>query len=157
MKCAVVSATFVLLCLVAAAAQGQVVVIGPDGKSGPPSGNPEYCAAVEPLRPNLVLTVDTTVRGRVVDQTTAPLKDSPIELRRFISEAKQQRVKKVLTDADGKFDLGVVKRGEYRLLLSPHRGFKQPEKLECSSSRCTLETVLVGSPTDQLASSCPIR
>jgi hypothetical protein len=33
------------------------------------------------------------------------------------------------TDADGKFDLGTVKRGEYRLLLSPHRGFKQPEKL----------------------------
>jgi hypothetical protein len=157
MKCAIGSATLLLLCSFAAAAHGQVVVVGADGKSGPPSGSPEYCAAVEPLRPNLVLTVDTTVRGRVIDQTTAPLKDSPIELRRFISPARQQRVKKLSTDAGGKFDLGVVKRGEYRLLLSPHRGFKQPEKLECSSSACTLETVLIVSSTDQFANSCPIR
>jgi hypothetical protein len=157
MRWAAVSATFLVLCMFAATAYGQVVVIGPDGKSKPPSGNPEYCAAVEPLRPNLVLALDTTVRGRVIDQTTFPLRDSPIELRRFISEAKQQKVKKLMTDTDGKFDLGVVKRGEYRLLLSPHRGFKQPEKLECSSRRCTLETVLIVSPTDQAASSCPIR
>jgi len=50
---------------------------------------------------------------------------SPIELRHFISAAKQQTIKKVLMNEDGRFDLGVVKRAEYRLLLSPHRGFKQ--------------------------------
>jgi hypothetical protein len=157
MKCAVGSLTLLQLCLFAAAALSQVVIIGANGKSGPPPGTPEYCADVEPLRPNLVLWVDTTVRGRVIDQTTAPLKDSPIELRRFFSAAKQQRIKKLLTDADGKFDLGVVKRGEYRLLLAPNRAFKQPEKLECSSSKCSLETVLIVSPSDQLASSGPIR
>jgi hypothetical protein len=157
MNYAVASVTLFLLCLFAGAAHTQVVVIGPGGKSGPPPGDSEYCAAVEPLRPNLVLKVDTTVRGRLTDQSTASLKASPIELRRFISATKQQTVKKLLTDADGKFDLGVVKRGEYRLLLSPHRGFKQPEKLECSSSECALETVLIVSPSDQLASSCPIR
>jgi 5-hydroxyisourate hydrolase-like protein (transthyretin family) len=136
---------------------GQVVVIGPDGKSGPPPSDPEYCAEVEPLRPNLILAADTAVQGRVTDQTTAPLKNSPIELRRFISADKQETVKKLSTDADGKFDLGTVKRGEYRLLLSPHRGFKQPEKLQCSRRKCVLETVLIVSPSDQLASSCPIR
>jgi len=157
MKCAVLSATFVLLCLFVAEAHGQVVVIEPDGKSGPPSGNSEYCAAVEPLRPNLVLTVDTNVRGRVTDQTTAPLKNSRIELRRFISATKQVEMKQSSTDADGKFDLGTVRKGQYRLLLSPHRGFKQPEKLECDSHDCALDTILIANPSDQLAASCPIR
>lgn len=139
------------------AAECQVVMIGPDGQSGPPPSDPEYCAWVESLRPNLILKEDTTVQGRVTDQTTAPLKNSPIELRRFISEAKQETVKKLSTDADGKFDLGIVKPGKYRLLLSPHRGLKQPEKLECPSGRCVLETVLAISASDQFASSCPIR
>jgi hypothetical protein len=152
-----VAAAFGLLVIFIGAAHGQVVEVGQDGKTGPPTGNPEYCASVEPLRPNLVLTGDTTVQGRVTDRTRAPLKKSPVELRRFISESKQERLKKLSTDADGKFDLGTVKRGEYRLLLSPHRGFKQPEKLECSSINCTLDAVLMVSPTDQLASSCPIR
>jgi len=156
-----VAAALVVLCI--GAAHGQVVVVGQDGKSGPPPGNPEYCESVEPLRPNLVLTEDATVQGRVTaqgrvtDQSSEPLKNSPIELRRFISESKQERVKKLSTDADGKFDLGTVKRGQYRLLLSPHRGFKQPEKLECSSRTCTLDAILIVNSTDQLASSCPIR
>ena len=60
-------------------------------------------------------------------------------------------------DADGKFDLGLVKHGNYRLLLSPHRGFKQPEKLECSSTRdCTVDAVLIANPTDGAAAGCPI-
>jgi hypothetical protein len=64
-------------------------------------------------------------------------------------------VKKVSTDADGKFDLGLVKHGDYRLLLSPHRGVKQPEKLECSLT--ILDAVLVVNPTDGPAAGCPIR
>ena len=152
-----VTAAFVQFVLFIGTAHGQVVVVGQDGKSGPPPANPEYCTSVEPLHPNLVLTGDATVQGRVTDQTNAPLKNSPIELRRFISESKQERVKKLSTDADGKFDLGTVKRGEYRLLLSPHRGFKQPEKLVCSSPTCRLDAVLIVNPTDQFASSCPIR
>ena len=157
MKCAKAVLTFFLLWLFAGSAHSQVVVIGPDGKSGPPSNNPEYCAAVEPLRPNLVLTADTNVRGRVTDQTTAPLKNSRIELRRFISAAKQVALKQSSTDADGEFDLGMVRKGQYRLLLSPHRGFKQPEKLECELHDCALDTMLIANPTDQLAASCPIR
>jgi hypothetical protein len=96
------------------------------------------------------------VRGRITDQTTAPLQNSPVELRRFISERKQ--VKKVSTDPDGKFDLGLVKHGDYRLLVSPHRGLKQPETLECSSNRdCTVDVVLIANPTDGPAAGCTIR
>jgi hypothetical protein len=138
-------------------AHGQVVVLEPDGKSGPPHSTPEYCSQVEPIRPNLKLSDDTNVRVHVTDETTAPFKHSPVELRRFISETKQVIVKKVSTDGDGNFDLGVVKRGDYRLLLSPHRGFKQPAKMECWSQHCTLETVLIANPTDALAAGCPIR
>jgi hypothetical protein len=156
-KCAIASPTFFLLWMFVGSAHSQVVVIAPDGRIVPPPNDPEYCAAVEQLRPNLVLKADTNVQGRVTDQTTAPLKDSRIELRRFISAAKQVVVKQSSTDADGKFDLGMVRKGQYRLLLSAHRGFKQPEKLECKSHDCALETMLILNPSDQLAASCPIR
>lgn len=150
-------AAFVLFLLFIGAAHSQVVEVGKDRKSGTSSGSNEYCASIEPLRPNLVLTADATVQGRVTDQTSAPFKKSPVELKRFISESNQERVKKVSTDADGKFDFGTVKRGKYRLLLSPNRAFKQPEMLECSSRTCKLDAVLIVNPTDQSASSCPIR
>jgi hypothetical protein len=152
-----VAVTFVQFTMLISVARSQVVEVGHDGKGRPLDGSPEYCASVEPLRPNLVLSTGTAVQGRVTDQTRAPFKNSPVGLRRFISETKQESIKKLSTDADGMFDLGTVKRGEYRLLLSPHRGFKQPEKLECSSRSCTLDAVLIVNPTDQLASSCPIR
>ncbi len=133
-------------------AQGQVV------EGGVSRVTPEYCSQVEPIHSNFTPAEDVVVRGRITDQTTAPFQNSPIELRRFISERKQVTVKKVSTDADGRFDLGLVKRGDYRLLLSPHRGFKQPEKLECSSTRdCTVDAVLVANPTDGPAAGCPIR
>jgi hypothetical protein len=133
-------------------AQGQVV------EGGVSRVTPEYCSQVEPIHHNFTPAEDVVVRGRITDQTTAPFKNSPIELRRFISERKQVTVKKVSTDADGRFDLGLVKHGDYRLLLSPHRGFKQPEKLECSSTRdCSVDAVLIANPTDGPAVGCPIR
>jgi hypothetical protein len=157
MKWAAASPACFLLCLFVGSAHSQVVVIGPDGRSGPPPNTPEYCASVEPLRPNLVLSEDTNVRGRITDQTTAPLKNSRIELRRFVSSAKQVAVKQSSTDANGKFDLGTVRKGQYRLLLSPHRGFKQPGKLEWESYDCALDAILIANPTDQPAGGCPIR
>jgi hypothetical protein len=101
-------------------AQGQLA------EGGVSRATPEYCSQVESIHANFTPTEDVQVRGRITDQTTAPFQNSPIELRRFISERKQVTVKKVSTDAAGKFDLGLVKHGDYRLLVSPHRGFKQP-------------------------------
>jgi hypothetical protein len=115
------------------------------------------CSQLEQVQPNLNLKEDTRIRGRLTDQTKEPFRNSPIELRLFVSESKQITASKVSTDGDGNFDLGVVKRGDYRLLLSPHRGFKQPARLECLSSDCTLNTVLIVNPTDALGAGCPIR
>jgi hypothetical protein len=150
--------TVALLLGVLGRAHGQVVVIDPDGKSGPPPATRENCLSMETIAPNLKLAQDTVVRGKISDQSTFPLAHSPVELRRFISESKQVTVKKVFTDDDGNFDLGVVKRGPYRLLLAPHRGFKQPAHLECWEAKsCTLDTVLIVSPSDQFVTQCPIR
>jgi hypothetical protein len=135
----------------------QVVQIGADGKGRVPRTTPEYCSQVEPIWPNLLLVGDTRVQGRVTDQTTAPFRKSPIELRRFVSESNVVTMKKSTTDGEGRFDLGVVKQGKYRLLLSPHRGFKQPDKLECDSTDCKIDAVLIPNPTDALAANCPIR
>jgi hypothetical protein len=115
------------------------------------------CSQLEQIQPNLNLKEDTRVRGRLTDQTTQPFRNSPIELRLFVSESEQITANKVSTDGNGNFDLGVVKQGNYRLLLSPHRGFKQPAKLECWSSDCTLNNVLIVNPTDALGAGCPIR
>ena len=125
--------------------------------AAPTAETSAYCTQVEQLRPNLELKEDTTVRGHIADQTGEPFRNSAIELRRFVSESEQIAVNKVSTDGDGSFDLGLVKRGDYRLLLSPHRGFKQPTKLECWQKNCTLDTVLIVNPTDESAAECPIR
>jgi hypothetical protein len=132
-------------------------IAGQDGNSGPPPGTPEYCASVELLRPNLVLTADATVQGRVTDQTTAAFKNSPIELSDSFRSGSRRELRKYQPMPRGSSNLGTFKHGEYRLLLSPNRGFKQPEKLQCSSRTCTLDAILTVNPTDQLASSCPIR
>lgn len=116
------------------------------------------CLEPEPLSPNLELRNDTMIRGRIEDQSGAPLRKSPIELRSYISPAEQTVVKRLSTDDDGRYNLGLVKHGSYRLLLSPHRGFQQPANLECRGQKsCVLETVLIVNPSDLPAASCPIR
>lgn len=115
------------------------------------------CLQAEQLSPNLELSDDTMIRGHIKDQSGEPLRKSPIELRSYVSQSEQTIVKRLSTDDDGSFDLGVVKRGTYRLLLSSHRGFQQPAKLECRQKSCVLDTVLIMNPTDLPAAGCPIR
>ena len=81
-------------------AQGQVQVV----EGGVSRVSARVLSQVEPIDPNFTPAEDVVVRGRINDQTTAPFQNSPIELRRFISERKQVTVKEVSTDADGKFD-----------------------------------------------------
>ena len=151
-KCAIVSTCLLALWSVAGG-HSQVVSIGHDSRS-----LKEYCDDVEPLYPNLVLTRDTKITGRITDQTMEPFRNSAIQVRRFVSATKQVPAKKASTDDNGNFDLGTVKRGKYRLLLSPSRAFKQPEKLECwANKECSLNAVLIVNPTDQLTTNCPIR
>jgi Carboxypeptidase regulatory-like domain len=139
-----------LIALLAGSAFAQLVQIGPN--------DPDYCYEVEKIRPNLELRNQVHVVGTVRDQTTAPLTSSRVELRTYISQRKQVTVRVVSTDGNGHFDLGIVKPGKYRLLASPHRGFKQPSALQCRNGDvCELKITLVANPTDMPDSPCPIR
>jgi hypothetical protein len=141
---------FLCASLLVAPAFAQVVQIGPT--------DPDYCYRIEKIQPNLELRGEAHVFGSVRDQTTAPLKNLPVELRKYISQRKQINLRVVSTDGTGHFDLGIVKPGAYRLLASPHRGFKQPSALQCQKgNRCNLEITLEVNPTDRLDASCPIR
>jgi hypothetical protein len=140
----------------------QAVTPDSDGRRPPTA---EECSVAEPLKPNLVLRSDSDIHGTVVDATKAPFSNSPIQLRKYISETEQLPVKRVRTDSQGNFDLGVVKAGRYRLLLSPNRGFAQPQKLECSAAECKLDVTLTANGTDLVTAippylviaNCPVR
>jgi hypothetical protein len=102
---------------------GQTVILDSNGKRHP---LPSECALFEPLKPNLVLSSNTAIHGTIRDQTKAPFSNSPIQLRKYLSGTKQVSIETVQTEAQGNFDLGIVKAGDYRLLLSPDRAFAQP-------------------------------
>jgi hypothetical protein len=44
-----------------------------------------YCARIEKLRPNLVLSRPVELSGRIIDGSGAPLKNSTVELRAYAS------------------------------------------------------------------------
>ena len=122
------------------------------------ANDPDYCYEVKKIRPNLELRDQVRVVGTIRDQTTAPLMSSRVELRRYISQRKQVSVRIVSTDGNGDFNLGIVKSGKYRLLASPHRGFKQPSQLKCQNrNTCDLNITLILNPTDMPGAPCPIH
>jgi hypothetical protein len=132
----------------AAVAHCQLVQIGtPDA---------HHCERLK-VKPNLILEQDADIAGRLNDGSGAPFRDSPIELRLFISPTKQTNTKSVLTDADGHFRIDGVKAGKYRLIASPTRVFQQPESLHCVSKQCELSIALHSSPTDMPDYQCPVR
>ena len=85
--------------------------------------------------------------------------NSPVELRKYVSQSKQVSLKKVPTDTYGRFDLGTVKPGKYRLLTFPTRAFRQPSNLECpvGESTCNLKIAIKVNATDLPDSVCPIQ
>ena len=111
----------------------------------------------EKIEPNLELQQQTHITGRVTDIAGVPLKNSPVELRSYISQHNQVTVKVTSTGENGQFDLGTVKKGTYRLLASPNRVWKQPTKLECAGEKCDLNIALQINPTDLPDAGCPIR
>jgi Carboxypeptidase regulatory-like domain len=128
----------------------QLVQIGPS--------DPHYCDRIEKVKPNLVLLSATHLNGSVIDETGAPFKNSLVELRLYESESKQISVKKVRTDEGGHFSLDFVAKGQYRLLASSSRAFRQAQKLECGDrDPCTLLITLQVGPTDQPDSLCPVK
>ena len=116
----------------------------------------KFCNS-ERVRPNLGLQHQTRVSGRVTDIVGEPFKNSRVELRKYISARKQVTITASTTDDQGDFDLGQIEKGEYRLLASPTRSFKQPEAFHCPGKECKLTIALQANPTDLPESGCPIR
>jgi hypothetical protein len=137
-----------LFAAMVSAAQCQLVQVGPD--------DPHYCDKLK-VDPNLTVKQDTDVSGRLIDASGEPFRNSPVELRAFISPTKQTNVRTVMTDRDGHFHLGAVKVGKYRLVASPTRSFQQPENLRCVNEHCELSITLAVSPTDMPNYNCPVR
>lgn len=123
---------------IASAATGgaQTVFIG-----GPPE--PDYCLKLETIKPNLEAKRPVYVSGRITDITGAVFKNSTVQLKRYVSQTNQVPIKTVKTDANGSFELGLVEKGQYRLLASPNRGFRQPEELDCGSSEVACSFIVV--------------
>jgi hypothetical protein len=136
----------------------QVVFIG-NGKQ--PDKN--YCYKIETIRPNLALSASVHILGRIfiaavgLTPDTAPLKNSRVELRKYISQRKQTTVKVTTTDEKGYFDMGTVEAGKYRFLASPDRSCQQPTSLKCTSGKCELNIGLQMNATDMPISVCPVR
>jgi hypothetical protein len=121
---------------------------------GPP--DPHYCYKLK-VEPNLTIELDANVHGRVIDATGAPFRNSPVELRIFLSPNRQVPFRTAKTDANGNFYLGGVTAGEYRLVASPTRAFQQPAPLRCMKKQCELPITLQASPTDLPDSQCAVR
>ena len=145
MKAAIVGFFFISM---ASLAQCQLV------SAGPP--DPHYCERFK-VEPNLTIEQDADVHARVIDATGAPFRDSPVELRVFLSPTKQVLSRTLKTDADGSFNIEGVKAGEYRLVASPTRAFQQPAPLRCVKKRCELSITLQANPTDLPDSQCAVR
>jgi hypothetical protein len=126
----------------------QLVQIGPV--------DPDYCKKIK-VKPNLVLHQDTVISGRVLDTSGAPFQSSKIEIRVYNSPLEQVTVQTTITDAQGRFALGRIPAGQYRLLASPTRAFLQAESPNCDQNTCNLEIKLRPGPTDMPDNQCPIR
>ncbi len=116
-----------------------------------------YGCNEEIVRPNLKLESPTKFIGTIKDETGAPFENSKVELRIQKPDGTQTPYRTVTTDNQGRFDFGTVVAGTYRLLASPHRGFKQPEQVLCPRGKCEVNLVIKANKTDQPFAGCPIR
>jgi hypothetical protein len=141
---------FAILLFVTTVTSAQFVFIGPR--------DPDYCTRVEQIKPNLKVSGRVHLRGTIVDRAGAPLKGSQVVLRNYVSETVQLPFAIVKTNSIGEFDFQSVPKGDYRLLASPSRAFKQPDELSCGDDeQCFLKITLKVNNTDMPDSVCPIR
>jgi hypothetical protein len=134
--------------LVASATSAQLVSL-PDG----------YCEH-QKIKPNLHVASETTIVATMKDRTGEVFKNTPIELRRFVTQKKQEPIGTTTTDSKGEFKFPGVAAGEYRMLVLDVnvRGFRQPGEMWCKTGEtCVLEVVLEVMPTDQPESQCPVK
>jgi hypothetical protein len=151
MKSLTRSLVIVTLLVASCSCLAQLVQIGP----GP--DDPNYCAN-EPVKPNLHLQSGVVVKGRLSDRSGAWFANKKVEIRRLVSTTKQVVVANTTTDGEGRFDLGLIAKGDYRLVASSTRAFRQPSENWCKPNLpCVLNLVLDVNPRDQPYSQCAVR
>ncbi len=109
------------------------------------------------LVPNLSVKQSTQVQGRLRTFEGDEVRNSLVELRRYKSPFEQVSLEQVTTDEDGRFDLGPVEAGKYRLLVAPTARYEEPRSLVCTKAGpCVLDISLL-SNSEQVDPSCPRR
>ena len=112
----------------------------------------------ESVSANLELKESHHIFGELKDSSGAPFVDSQMFLRRLGPKGTFVSFRRVVTNKEGRFDLGTVEAGTYRFLPSPNRGFKQPKEVHCWEARdCELNLTLQTNPTNQPYAGCPIQ
>jgi hypothetical protein len=128
-------------------ASGQLVQIGP--------ADAHACEKVK-VDPNLFIDRSIDVKGIVQDPSGAAMIRTRIEVHRYVSSLKQSPFRQTLTDADGRFSIGMLPAGRYRLVIFAP-GFRQPRAVRCTGEKvCDLNIVPAIAPTDTFPESvCP--
>jgi hypothetical protein len=113
---------------------------------------------------NLSVPVDEPVTGHAYDQgENAWIFPGASVLLRTVPG--QETIASAAIEQDGRFSLGIVKAGSYRLVfvrmqggVAQRPGSYQPEQLSCEGSNaCEVKVRLVATPTDQVTDMCPPR
>jgi hypothetical protein len=113
--------------------------------------------------PNLTIAKPVKLTGVLFDPSGAP-----IQFNKTVIQVRNSRNNGVLfsavLDEKGRFDLGVVPVGNFRLIALWEQGakvrrlplFDQPKPVSCSGeNECHLEIVLAVHGTDEPFESCP--
>jgi hypothetical protein len=150
--------------LFAEASIGQTFCITKDGRPCPPDVEMRYCAG-EKVTPNLSVARPSRLSGILLDPTGAPItyKDTLVQVR----NAQTGTVLfSAPLDEKGRFNLGSVPAGEFRLIAVMIKDGKfnrlpladQPTALSCNNeSACNLRIVIHFHGTDDPIDFCPPR
>jgi hypothetical protein len=125
---------------------------------------PEICSCdKETVTPNLTIAHPVKLTGALYDAT-----GDPIQFNKTIIQVRDAKKNNVLfsavLDEKGRFDLGIVPSGQFRLVAIWEKQkevarlplFDQPKPVSCSGENvCDLEVVLVLHGTDQRFEFCP--
>ncbi len=118
----------------------------------------KYCQEVERILPNLILKENARVYGVIRDEAENPIVRREVVLKSYRSPDNQEVLRTVKTDKAGRFDLGDLVAGRYRIVASWTRAFRQPNQLQCSKTGdCHLAIQLKARATDGPESVCPVR
>jgi hypothetical protein len=112
----------------------------------------------ESIAPNLKLKATTHITGSLNDNNRQVLKDWPIELRQWKSRKRQIPVKVLRTNEAGRFDLGLIGPGEYRLIAAPDRNWEQIRMVECvGPGDCSMNLLLYPAEGKKAGENCPVQ